>query len=154
MPANLLYEELLAATTQTKEKHLGMTTFKYKSALLIDDNEIDNFINKKLLQKTQFSQDIVEVFSGIKALEYLKENMHAPEKLPDIIFLDIMMPVMDGFEFLEEYDKLSNTIKNKPKIIMLSSTESFKDLNRANSNKYVYKFLNKPLTEPALAAIR
>lgn len=131
-----------------------MSTYKYQTALLIDDNEIDNFINKKLLTKTQFSQNIKEVTSAIKALDFLKENADNPENLPDIIFLDIMMPVMDGFEFLEEYDKLPQTIKSKPRIIMLSSTESFKDLNRANSNKYVYKFLNKPLTEPALAAIR
>jgi CheY-like chemotaxis protein len=131
-----------------------MSTYKYQTALLIDDNEIDNFINKKLLMKTQFSENIKEVTSALKALEFLKENADSPENLPDIIFLDIMMPVMDGFEFLEEYDKLPQSIKSKPKIIMLSSTESFKDLNRANSNKYVYKFLNKPLTEPALAAIR
>ncbi len=131
-----------------------MEDYKYNFALLIDDNEIDNFINKKLLQKTRFSQEIKDVTSGLKALEYLKENAATPDRLPDIIFLDIMMPVMDGFEFLEEFDKLTNEVKNKPRIIMLSSTESFKDLNRANSNKYVYKFLNKPLTEPALAAIR
>ncbi|RYD81546.1 MAG: response regulator [Sphingobacteriales bacterium] len=130
-----------------------MPEYKYQSALLIDDNEIDSFINKKLLQKTNFSQTIVEVYSAIKGLEFLRENKDNPEKLPDIIFLDIMMPVMDGFDFLDEYDKLPQEIKSKPKIIMLSSTESFKDLNRANSNKYVYKFLNKPLTEPALAAI-
>ncbi|MGZ5242788.1 MAG: response regulator [Bacteroidia bacterium] len=131
-----------------------MSTYKYQTALLIDDNEIDNFINKKLLSKTQFSENIKEVTSALKALDFLKENADIPENLPDIIFLDIMMPVMDGFEFLEEYDKLPQSIKSKPRIIMLSSTESFKDLNRANSNKYVYKFLNKPLTEPALAAIR
>jgi CheY-like chemotaxis protein len=131
-----------------------MDNYRYKKALLIDDNEIDNFINKKLLLKTRFALDIIEKKSATSALEFLRNIGDEPESIPDIIFLDIMMPVMDGFDFLDEYDNLSAEIKNSCRIIMLSSTESFKDLNRANSNKYVYKFLNKPLTEMVLAAIQ
>jgi CheY-like chemotaxis protein len=133
---------------------MEMDNYRYKKALLIDDNEIDNFINKKLLLKTKFANDIVEKKSAASALDFLKSAVDDTETLPDVIFLDIMMPVMDGFDFLDEYDKLHPIIKNKCRIIMLSSTESFKDLNRANSNKHVYKFLNKPLTEMVLAAIQ
>jgi len=133
---------------------IGMDTPRFKKTLLIDDNDIDNFINKKLLLKTGFATDIVEKKSASSALDYLRSVKENKEELPDIIFLDIMMPVMDGFDFLDEYDLMPDEIKNHSKIIMLSSTESFKDLNRANSNKYVYKFLNKPLTEMVLAAIQ
>jgi CheY-like chemotaxis protein len=65
-----------------------------------------------------------------------------------------MMPNMDGFGFLEEFDKLNENVRKTTKIIMLSTSESFKDLNKANQSKYVYKFLNKPLNKPVLDAIR
>jgi CheY-like chemotaxis protein len=64
-----------------------------------------------------------------------------------------MMPGMDGFGFLDEFDRLDDSIKKKTRIVMLSTSESFKDLNRANQNKYVNKFLNKPLTEAMLNAL-
>jgi len=64
-----------------------------------------------------------------------------------------MMPEMDGFQFLEEFEKLQVSIQQKCKVIMLSTSDSFKDLNRANKSKFVKKFLNKPLTENILQAI-
>ena len=129
------------------------STTRYQSVMLIDDNELDNFINKKLLESEQFASDVHVHQSAQSALEELKKMASSPDKLPNLIFLDIMMPGMDGFAFLEEFGKLQNDIKGKSKIIMLSTSESFKDLNRANQSKYVYKFLNKPLNKPVLDAI-
>lgn len=127
--------------------------YKYKSVLLVDDSEIDNFVNKKLISKTQFAKDTYEKLNAKSALEFLQKESANPENLPDIIFLDIMMPIMDGFAFLNEFEKLPESVRKKCKIVMLSSSESFKDLNRANSNKYVKKFLNKPLNERALQVL-
>lgn len=126
---------------------------KYKKVLLVDDSEIDNFINTKLIKKSGFAEEIIATKSAREGLEYLQNQAKKPEHLPDIIFLDILMPVMDGFDFIDEFIKLPETIKKKCKIILLSSSESFKDLNRANKNPQVHKFLNKPLTENHLAAI-
>lgn len=124
---------------------------KYAHVLLIDDNELDNFINKKLIESEQFGASVTVHQSAINALEELK-GMSA-DKLPNIIFLDIMMPQMDGFGFLDEFAKLDESIRKTCKIIMLSTSESFKDLNKANQNKHVYKFLNKPLNKAVLEAI-
>lgn len=123
---------------------------KVNFVMLIDDNELDNFINKKLIESEDFASKISVYQSAITALDHLKS---AKSEWPNIIFLDIMMPGMDGFGFLEEFDKLSDDIKKTVKIVMLSTSESFNELNRANQNKYVSKFLNKPLTREMLQAL-
>ncbi len=130
------------------------STSRYDVVMLIDDNELDNFINKKLLENENFTDTVLVHQSAQSALEELKKLENTPERLPQIIFLDIMMPHMDGFGFLEEVNKLSEKIKKHSKIIMLSTSESFKDLNRANQSKYVFKFLNKPLNKMVLDAIQ
>lgn len=71
--------------------------------------------------------------------------MDAPEKLPEVIFLDIRMPGMDGFEFLSEYEKLAINLGKSSIIMMLSTSLNPDDHQKANDNKLVKKFLNKPL---------
>ena len=131
-----------------------MSGSRYSVVMLVDDNELDNFINKKLLENEKFADTILVHQSAQSALEDLKKLESNPGGLPRIIFLDIMMPHMDGFGFLDEFGKLSDAVKNNCKVIMLSTSESFKDLNRANQSKYVYKFLNKPLNKLVLDAIQ
>ena len=128
-------------------------TSRYQIAMLIDDNELDNFINKKLIESEKFADTVLIHLSGQSALEELNKLASDPDSIPRIIFLDIMMPHMDGFGFLEEYRKLPASVVNHCKIVMLSTSESFKDLNKANQNKNVYKFLNKPLNKGILDAI-
>lgn len=124
---------------------------RYGHILLLDDNPLDNFVNKNLIEKARFAEQVTVHEQALRTLDYLKDCLE--DDLPEIIFLDINMPGMDGFEFLDEFSKLPIHIITSCKIIMLSTSESFKDLNRANRNKYVYKFLNKPMSESVLLAI-
>ncbi|MBX7241694.1 MAG: response regulator [Bacteroidia bacterium] len=127
--------------------------FRYKSVMLVDDNEIDNIINEKIIESNKFSEEILVFQSGQEALDFLKANEQKPDLLPEIIFLDINMPIMDGFQFLEVFEKYGDQLKNKCRIIMLSSSISPKDIDRAASSIYVKKYLNKPLTARYLNAI-
>lgn len=124
---------------------------RYDTVMLIDDNHLDNYFNKSLMEKDRFAKQIVIHEGGKSALDFLCKATE--EDLPDLILLDINMPEMDGFEFLDQFRNLPDPIIKKCRIIMLSTSESFKDLNRANKNRFVCKFLNKPLTEQILLAI-
>jgi len=125
----------------------------YKSVMLIDDNEIDNIINEKIIEANSFADNILVFQTGQEALDFLNSNQNDEEILPEIVFLDINMPIMDGFQFLEDFENFSETVLEKCKIIMLSSSISPKDIDRAASSKYVKKYLNKPLNARYLEAI-
>ena len=126
---------------------------KFKAVMLIDDNEIDNLINQKMLEASGIV-DTIFMHTGAKgALEFLKniEKLSTDGSgLPEVIFLDIDMPLMDGFQFLDEFDKLSEYIKKHCSIIMLTSSINPQDLIKAKRSNYVKKYINKPLTQEAL----
>ncbi len=113
-----------------------------KEILLIDDNSIDNYINKRIVTSENIADNVTVKISPVEALEYLGGKIN---ELPELIFLDIKMPEMDGFEFLSEFSKLPPHQKAKCNIIMLSSSINTRDIEAARNNAYVKDYLTKPL---------
>ncbi len=126
---------------------------RFKRVLLIDDNEIDNFINERIITSSGFSEVCAVQTTTDAAIDYLKGLTDFSDKLPEIIFLDLNMPVKDGFAFLEIFNSLDEAIRAVCKVVVLSSSISPDDINRASSNPYVIRYLNKPLSEKYLEAI-
>ena len=121
--------------------------------MLVDDNDTDNFISKRIIEITSFADRVEVKNSGKSALDYLTFNQDVPENLPSIIFLDINMPVVDGFVFLYEFEKFRELVRTKCKVIILSSSDNKRDIDKIVNNNYVIKFITKPLTEISLEEI-
>ena len=121
--------------------------------MLVDDNDTDNFISRRIIEITKFADEVVIKNSGKSALEYLDDHKTNHTKLPDLIFLDINMPIVDGFVFLYEFEKFDYSIKDKCKVIILSSSDNKRDIDKIVNNDHVIKFITKPLTEIALEEV-
>ncbi len=130
------------------------TTKTIDLVLLVDDNDTDNFISKRIIEITKFARRVEVKGSGKGALDYLKEHQNNPDDIPNIIFLDINMPIVDGFVFLYEFEKFNELVRSKCKVIILSSSDNKRDIDKIVNNNHVIKFITKPLTEVALDEIR
>ena len=128
-----------------------------KAIMLVDDSEVDNFIHQKVMENAKFSKCTFIHTGTISALEFLKdiEKLEEPPKglIPDFIFLDINMPMLDGFHFLEEFEKLSIKLKSSIKVVMLTASINENDIERTKGYSSVVKFLNKPLSEADLQVL-
>ena len=133
-----------------------MAVKKYRTVMLIDDNEIDNLINQKMIEAASITDNIYTHTGAKSAIEFLK-NMEkldvAEQVLPDVIFLDIDMPLMDGFQFLDEFEKLTTVAKKKCKIVMLTSSINPQDFNRSKKYENVKLYLNKPLSHESIVKL-
>lgn len=109
--------------------------------MLVDDNEIDLFLHEKLIRLSGISEHIVHFTTAREALESLSKNT----VIPNIILLDIQMPEMDGFDFLNVYEQMTHINKDNTRIFMVSSSLDFGDISKAKANPLVAEFIKKPL---------
>lgn len=126
---------------------------KFETVMIIDDNLVDLYIISRMVTKNNFGKNVLHYTEAQEAIKYLQENQENISKLPQIIFVDIYMPLMSGFEFLEAYDTLSTNLKNYCKTYIVSSTIDNEDIAQSNNNKNVVAFHVKPITKEFLDRI-
>lgn len=112
--------------------------------LVIDDDDINIFIIKKIVEKTGYQVNMVAKTNGQLAVDYLTELQSQQQDFPDLILIDINMPVLNGWEFLEAYEKMN--AGQKIDMYMLSSSVYENDIEKAKTYKTVKGFISKPLS--------
>jgi CheY-like chemotaxis protein len=112
---------------------------------IIDDDKIYQFMLDKIINDNELAERVVPFFDGEKAIQYLRDNYAKIENIPDILFLDVNMPIMDGWQFMEEYASIQSNIKKKIVIFMLSSSVNPVDVERADKISEISNYIVKPI---------
>ncbi|MBX9853201.1 MAG: response regulator [Cytophagaceae bacterium] len=119
---------------------------KIKKVLLIDDDNITNYLNNSIISNLEMAEEVIMKMNGAEAINYLRKDCKATvNNFPNLILLDLKMPVMDGFEFLQEFEKLCNKDRHKIHVVILTTSRDAEDLIKL-INLGNYYFVNKPLT--------
>jgi CheY-like chemotaxis protein len=126
---------------------------KLNYILLIDDDDDCNFFHQRLLNKIDCAEHIHVVHDGEEALNYIISNINSKKSNPDLIFLDINMPKMNGWEFLEQYNKIEGINKDKILLIMLTTSLNPDDENKAKKYCDIKGFYGKYLDENSINEI-
>jgi CheY-like chemotaxis protein len=121
--------------------------------IIIDDSELDCFIAKKIIQQNDKSMKVAAFTDAVSALRQINDNTALHSELLTVILLDLRLPIMSGFEFVEEFERLPDHIRNKYLIYVLSSSMNKSDKSRVDSNEYIVKMIDKPLTRAGFDTI-
>ncbi len=113
---------------------------------VIDDDTVYQFTASRTLKATKLAEQVLQFPNGDEALTFLHIHSAEPDKLPDIIFLDINMPVTDGWGFLDEFQKLKSEFSKNISIYMVSSSIDPRDVDRAQKNPAVTEYVEKPVS--------
>ena len=129
-----------------------MTMKRINSILLIEDDPITNYINQRLITKLEIAKDVQVAVNGEEALAMILNRIQNNKTCPHLIFLDINMPVMDGFEFLERFRRLDFPDKDKIVIVMLTTSTHIQDMDKLGSFGNS-ELIGKPLNREKLLAV-
>ncbi len=121
--------------------------------MLIDDDEVSSYIFSKLITISNFAKHIQSYENAEAALDYLRENAKRPDHLPEVIFLDLLLFDMDGWEFLEQYEKLDESVRDRIHLVILTTSIFENDKLKADKFTSVKKFIQKPITTDNLMEI-
>ncbi len=124
-----------------------------KKLTVIDDDEVFTFLTTKAIEKTNLVEEIKVFGNGLEAINFLKENESNPEELPEMILLDLSMPIMDGWQFLDEFVKLNPKVGKKILVYICSSSISPDDVKKAKEISAVSDYIVKPVSKEMLAEI-
>ena len=130
-----------------------MKTESLKCILLIDDDPVINLYNEKILSKNIHVDHIEEVHNGAEAMKYLRDASKGLKPFPELIFLDISMPRMNGWEFLYELEQFQERYGYDTDVIMLTTSLNLEDKFRAEASPLVTEFISKPLRQKTLKEI-
>ena len=120
---------------------------------IVDDDDIYQFTMVKTMKSLNLTDKIMVFSDGEEALDFMLDNLHNDKELPDVIFLDIDMPIMDGFQFMEEYVKIKPKLGKKITIYMVSSSVDPVDIDRAKKITEITDYIVKPITHDQLTTI-
>ena len=126
---------------------------KFENILLIEDDPITVMVCDRIIKMIGFSNHVQTKENGQEGIDYISNAIKENKELPDIIFLDINMPIMNGWDFLEAFESIKQQLSKVPRILILSSTVDPEDYKKAEKFPAVEGFISKPLTQEHLNGI-
>jgi CheY-like chemotaxis protein len=134
-------------------KTMTTTDMSQKITCIIDDDEIYLFSVKKVIEMNKLSDKVLDFKNGSEAMDFFTRYRDNDELLPDVIFLDINMPVMDGWEFIEAFRKIQPSIGKEITLYLVSSSVDKRDVDKAKGLPNVHDYITKPITATELKRI-